>query len=106
LKQFSIMEEYDTIYNFVNYIDLRQKAGDNPREDILEDVMEDSVQVATVHKAKGLEFKAVFVVGLVQDKFPSKNRGDFQLPLPEELMKDMVNEEQYRQEEERRLFYV
>src|SRR5208337_1081909 len=47
-----------------------------------------------------------FVVGLVQDKFPSKNRGDFQLPLPEELMKDMVNEEQYRQEEERRLFYV
>ncbi len=106
LKQFSVMEEYDTIYNFVNYIDLRQKAGDNPRDEILDDVLEDSVQIATVHKAKGLEFKAVFVIGLVQDKFPSKNRGDFQLPLPEELMKDMVNEEQYRQEEERRLFYV
>jgi len=106
LKQFSVMEDYDTIYNFVNYIDLRQKAGDNPREDVLEDVLEDSVQIATVHKAKGLEFKVVFVLGLVQDKFPSKNRGDFQLPLPEELMKDMVDEQQYRQEEERRLFYV
>jgi len=106
LKQFSISEEYDTLPNFVKYIELRQMAGDNPQEDILEDIEEDSVQVLTVHKAKGLEFKVVFMVALVQDKFPVRRRGDFPLPLPEKLIKDIIDEETYFKEEERRLFYV
>ena len=106
LKDFSVSEDYDTVYNFVNYIDLRQKSGDNPAGDVFEDVDEDSVQAATIHKSKGLEFKVVFVPALIQDKFPVRNRGGFPFPLPEGLMKDMVDEKLYCQEEERRLFYV
>ncbi|MBN1114756.1 MAG: ATP-dependent helicase, partial [Oligoflexia bacterium] len=106
MKQFSVNEEYDTVYNFVHYIDLRQKAGDNPRADVFDDVDEDSVQVATIHKAKGLEFKVVFVVALIQDKFPVRARNSSPFPLPEALMHDLVDEKQYQQEEERRLFYV
>jgi len=48
------------------------------------------VTMMTVHAAKGLEFKNVFVVGLEEDLFPS------------ELSKNSPNEI----EEERRLFYV
>lgn len=106
LKQFSVSEDYDTVFNFVNYIDLRQKAGDNPTDEVFDDIEEDSVQVATVHKAKGLEYKIVFVVAMIQDKFPVRNRGGFGLPLPEAIMKDMVAEDTYHKEEERRLFYV
>jgi DNA helicase-2/ATP-dependent DNA helicase PcrA len=106
MKQFSVNEEYDTVYNFVKYIDLRQKAGDNPRADAFDDVDDNSVQVATVHKAKGLEFKVVFVVALIQDKFPVKARSSSAFPLPEAIMHDLVEEKQYHMEEERRLFYV
>jgi len=106
VKQFSINEEYDTLPNFVKYIELRQLAGDKPQEELLEDIAENCVQVLTVHKAKGLEFKVVFLVFLVQEKFPVKRKGASPLPLPEELMKDIVDEETYFKEEERRLFYV
>jgi DNA helicase II / ATP-dependent DNA helicase PcrA len=46
----------------------------------------------TVHSAKGLEFKIVFIVGLEKNLFPSVQSGDF------------LTKEEY--EEERRLFYV
>ncbi|MEI7641133.1 MAG: ATP-dependent DNA helicase [bacterium] len=105
VKQFSINEEYDTIYNFVNYIDLRIKAGDNPQDESYDYAAQEAVQVMSVHKAKGLEFKVVFVPALVQDKFPSRSKA-FAFPLPEGIMKDLVDEKAYMQEEERRLFYV
>ena len=48
------------------------------------------VTLMTIHSAKGLEFKNVFVVGLEENLFPSSMCGDSQRAL----------------EEERRLFYV
>lgn len=53
----------------------------------------EGVRLMTVHASKGLEFEYVFIVGLEQDLFPSKNLGG----------KNKTKEEQ---EEERRLFYV
>ncbi|MDL2256763.1 UvrD-helicase domain-containing protein [Bacteroidales bacterium OttesenSCG-928-I14] len=50
----------------------------------------DFVTMMTIHSAKGLEFKNVFVVGLEEDLFPSQ------------MCKNSVSE----MEEERRLFYV
>jgi DNA helicase-2/ATP-dependent DNA helicase PcrA len=52
----------------------------------------DKVTLMTVHSAKGLEFKIVFIVGLEKNLFPSVQSGDF------------LTKEEY--EEERRLFYV
>ncbi|MFK7905475.1 MAG: ATP-dependent helicase, partial [Chitinophagales bacterium] len=49
----------------------------------------DKVKLMTVHSAKGLEFKAVYIVGLEEELFPSK-RSKTQSDI----------------EEERRLFYV
>ena len=50
----------------------------------------DAVQMMTIHMAKGLEFKLVFIVGLEEDLFPSYQSKSHQPNL----------------EEERRLFYV
>lgn len=50
----------------------------------------DKVTLMTVHSAKGLEFKHVFLVGLEEDLFPSQ----------------MMLQSQADLEEERRLFYV
>ncbi len=55
-----------------------------------EDNDQDKVTLMTIHSAKGLEFKNVFVVGLEEDLFPSA----MMLSSREDL------------EEERRLFYV
>jgi DNA helicase-2/ATP-dependent DNA helicase PcrA len=106
LKRFSVNQEYDTIHNFVNYIDLSIKSGENPKDDNFFGGNENAVQVLTIHKSKGLEFRVVFVAALIQEKFPGRKRADYALPLPETLMKDIVDEDTYFHEEERRLFYV
>ncbi|MBF0350536.1 MAG: ATP-dependent helicase [SAR324 cluster bacterium] len=51
---------------------------------------EDALILTTIHQAKGLEWKAVFVIGLTEEKFPN-----YRCLHSEELL-----------EEERRLFYV
>jgi DNA helicase-2/ATP-dependent DNA helicase PcrA len=65
----------------------------------------DAVQVLTLHKAKGLEFEAVFLAGLVEKRFPSVDRKET-IPLPDELIKDHLPSGDFHLEEERRLFYV
>ena len=54
---------------------------------------ENAVKLMTVHAAKGLEFRYVFIAGLEQDLFPHRGMGG----------KEGASE---REEEERRLFYV
>jgi DNA helicase-2/ATP-dependent DNA helicase PcrA len=61
--------------------------------------------VLTVHKAKGLEFPVVFLVNLVQDKFPLRRRRDT-LEIPAELIKDVLPSGDFHLQEERRLAYV
>src|SRR5437867_2687843 len=75
------------------------------------DVLKDAEQipelagVLSVHKAKGLEFPVVFLVHLVQGKFPTQKRRDA-LELPTELLKDLLPKGDFHVQEERRLFYV
>jgi len=64
-----------------------------------------AVNLMTVHKSKGLEFTAVFVPGLVEDRFPSRNMGEA-LPLPPELIVEEIPGRDPRLSEERRLAYV
>ena len=65
----------------------------------------DGVRIMTVHKAKGLEFPVVFLVHLVQGRFPTPKRRDA-LELPAELIKDLLPSGDFHAQEERRLFYV
>lgn len=78
-----INKQERTLSNFLQTISLmtdQDEEKDNP----------DTVTLLSVHAAKGLEFKSVFVVGLEENLFPSF----MALSTPDQI------------EEERRLFYV
>jgi DNA helicase-2/ATP-dependent DNA helicase PcrA len=79
-------------------------AGDDPATADL-DPDADAVAVLTVHKAKGLEFPVVFMLGLVDGKFPARTRRE-PLSLPVELVTEVLPEGDAHLQEERRLFYV
>src|SRR5262249_2039901 len=95
---------YDNVREFVKHLAALIDAGGDPA--VAEaDVETPAVRVLPVHKAKGLEFPVVFLVGLVQDKFPLRRRRDA-LELPVELMKDALPSGDFHLQEERRLCYV
>ena len=87
----------------MQHLELFQVMGNEPVEE--DDAWADRVNVLTIHKAKGLEFPVVFLVGLVQGRFPTPQRRD-PLELPEALIKDILPAGDYHLQEERRLFYV
>lgn len=78
-----LMTGYDTLQDFIDDTAL------DPPEESRRHQDDDRLILSTVHSAKGLEWKNVFVINLVEGKFPSG-----QAQLPEE------------REEERRLLYV
>ena len=65
----------------------------------------DSVNIVTIHRAKGLEFKYVFLINLVEDRFPSRRRGNG-IEIPNDLIHEKLPEGDIHFQEERRLFYV
>ncbi len=101
---FSRTAMYDRVNQFVSYLDLLIEAGDDPG--IAEaDADLDAVQIMTVHKAKGLEFTVVFLVCLIQSRFPSRDKSE-KIALPDSLVKDIIPQGDSHLQEERRLFYV
>jgi len=85
-------------------LDLLQ-ALEEPTAGEIELISTERVNVLTLHKAKGLEFPVVFMVGLVQGKFPTTLRRD-PIELPEPLIQDILPSGDYHLQEERRLCYV
>jgi len=79
-------------------------AGDDPATADL-DPDADAVAVATLHKAKGLEWPVVFLVGLVDGRFPARGRRE-QLAVPDALLRGVFPSGDAHVQEERRLFYV
>jgi DNA helicase-2/ATP-dependent DNA helicase PcrA len=84
------IKDYDV--NFSNYEILSLMLNDLALREEAEEAMSDSdyVSLMTVHSAKGLEFKVVFITCLEQTLFPSSQ----------------ALQERNNVEEERRLFYV
>ncbi|MBI4276248.1 ATP-dependent helicase, partial [Candidatus Uhrbacteria bacterium] len=94
-----------TVQHFMEYMDLALESGD---EGSLEQDVEagpEAVKILTVHGAKGLEFAHVFIVNLVELRFPSMDRKD-PIELPDALVKEITPEHDVHLQEERRLFYV
>ncbi|MEK9157061.1 MAG: ATP-dependent DNA helicase [Patescibacteria group bacterium] len=89
---------------FLEEFDAEREAGEEGSLPKDEEAGPDVVQMMTVHSAKGLEFRYVFVVNLVEQRFPSVSRSEF-LPLPPGLV-PFIAELDDHIAEERRLFYV
>jgi DNA helicase-2/ATP-dependent DNA helicase PcrA len=86
-------------------LDTLIETGDDPSTADAEPDEGDAVHVLTYHKAKGLEFPVVFMTGLVEDRFPTRERRD-PLEPPPGLLRDLAPEPDQHLAEERRLFYV
>jgi DNA helicase II / ATP-dependent DNA helicase PcrA len=95
----------DRLPFLVDQLDTLIDAGDDPSTADAEPDDGDAVHVLTYHKAKGLEFPVVAMVGLVEDRFPSRDRRD-QLNLPAALVREELPAGDIHLSEERRLFYV
>ena len=103
IKAFESQAPEPNVIEFVNYLDLLIEAGESPAQAEIEDI--DTVNLLTVHGAKGLEFPIVFLVNLASDRFPTRDRRD-PLPLPDALIKEILPTGNAHLQEERRLFYV
>ena len=107
VQKVSEFVEHDRVPFTLEYLEMLKESGDNPP--VAEaDFDLDAVNVLTVHRAKGLEFRVVFLVCLVHDRFPSekgRKRGR-EIALPDELIKEPLPAGDFHLEEERRLFYV
>ncbi|MGC8634630.1 MAG: ATP-dependent helicase [Candidatus Limnocylindrales bacterium] len=84
------------------YLGVLVEAGDEPSA---EEEEVDAVSVLTVHRAKGLEFRIVFVAGLADGRFPMRARRAT-LDLPRRLDASAGAEGADNLAEERRLCYV
>jgi len=104
VKEFRGIVEEDRVSEFVKYLNLLKEAGEDP-ESAQPDIDTDAVSLMTIHKAKGLEFKVVFMVALVDGKFPVRERKE-PIELPAKLVKEPLPKEDLSLMEERRLFYV
>ncbi len=84
-RQSAILPD-DRVPFVVRHLGTLVEAGDDPASASPDDDA-DAVSVLTVHRAKGLEFPVVYLVGLVDGKFPGRGRRD-PLALPAALRRD------------------
>lgn len=69
-------------------------------------VVEDALQIMTVHQAKGLEFPVTIIGSLLENRFPGRYyNSDFEIPKSLRKFKEETNKKTHY-DDERRLFYV
>ena len=104
VRDFQLVAKEDRVISFIKHLNLLIESGDDPPT-VEADLDQDAVNILTIHKAKGLEFRVVFLVSLVQGKFPLPKRSQ-QIELPDCLIKEVLPSGDFHIQEERRLFYV
>jgi len=104
IANFDHVSEDKSVLAFLSALELIIEAGDEQSVNEIDSDI-DAVNILTAHAAKGLEYKTVFVVNMVSDRFPSRNIKDA-IPIPKELIKEQISEGDFHIQEERRLFYV
>jgi DNA helicase-2/ATP-dependent DNA helicase PcrA len=107
---FNFVEAYENtasganVAEFMEYFMQVLESGDAGHFAV-SDIDYDAVNIMTAHSAKGLEFKYVFVVNLVEERFPLR-RKSAGIEIPKELTHENSQENDIHYQEERRLFYV
>jgi len=105
LKTYETEHEDASVSSVVDWIELASELGESPLAYDFDFSKENAVNILTIHSAKGLEFPIVFLVNLVSQRFPTNERRE-QIPIPDELIKEVLPQGDYHLQEERRLFYV
>ncbi len=105
IKTYEVDHEDASVFAVVEWLDLAMDLGESPLATNSDWGEVNAVNILTVHSAKGLEFPVVFIINLVGARFPTTERHE-QIPIPDELVKEVLPVGDYHLEEERRLFYV
>lgn len=106
IKNFETERTDANIFTLVEWLMLMLQMGDSPTAADIDMRDRNAVNILTAHSSKGLEFKVVFLVNLVSDRFPTRERSE-KIPLPAGIIKEKLPKDtDFHLEEERRLFYV
>ncbi|MBI2464354.1 ATP-dependent helicase [Candidatus Peregrinibacteria bacterium] len=106
ILKFEANNQQKTMLSLAEYLRLLEESGENQSFGVQEDYIDiDRIHILTVHASKGLEFPYVFLVNLVNERFPAKQRNE-PFEIPESLIPETLPKENTHFEEERRLFYV
>jgi DNA helicase-2/ATP-dependent DNA helicase PcrA len=105
VKSFEGANIEPTLKNFMAEIVLEIEAGEEGKLQFDPDLGPDMIKVMTIHGAKGLEFKYVFLANMVDKRFPTTERKE-PIELPDDLIKDIKPKGDVHLQEERRLCYV
>lgn len=105
IKRYEQVSLSPSLRGFLEEFRLELESGEEGSLDADPEGGPDMVKILTVHAAKGLEFPYVFLVSMVDQRFPTRARAEA-IPLPVGLVKERLPEGDYHLEEERRLFYV
>ncbi len=105
IKQLEEKEKNFSIQDFLEELNWEMESGNEGKINLNLEDGPDTVKIMTIHSAKGLEFPFVFVVNLVNKRFPTIERGEA-IEIPKELRKDITPLGDAHLQEERRLFYV
>ena len=105
IKEFEESTLDPILKNFMEQINLEIESGEQGKLEFNLEQGPDMVRVMTIHSSKGLEFKYVFLVDLVDRKFPIIERRE-PIEIPQKLVKEATPEGDIHLQEERRLCYV
>ena len=106
VQNFEMERSDSNIFTLIEWLTLMFQLGDSPTAADIDIRDRNAVNILTVHSSKGLEFKVVFLVNLVSERFPTRERAE-KIPLPEGIVKEKIKPgTDFHLEEERRLFYV
>jgi DNA helicase-2/ATP-dependent DNA helicase PcrA len=105
VKSFEETTIEPTLKNFMEEMTLELESGEEGKLEFDPVAGPDMIKVMTIHGAKGLEFKYVFLVNMVDRRFPTDQRKD-PIELPDAMIKDIKPTGDVHLQEERRLCYV
>jgi len=105
VKSFEEATIEPTLKKFMEEMTLELESGEEGKLEFDPEQGPDMIKVMTIHGAKGLEFKYVFMANMVDRRFPTDQRKDA-IELPDELIKDIKPTGDVHLQEERRLCYV
>ena len=99
----------DTSYRYQSVLNFLENVAESGYDTTQVELMSrpDAVTISTVHKMKGLEFPVVFIVDVVNRRFPGDNRG-YRGWLPTNLIQGVLARGLYQSNNhgEARLFYT
>lgn len=105
LKSFEAEQKDSSVDATLDWIMMKMELGESPLASDTDWTQENRVNILTLHSSKGLEFPVVFLVNLVSQRFPTRERRE-QIPIPDDLVKEILPQGDAHEQEERRLFYV